>query len=59
MCEFISKNKKDIERKLIEKQETIGMDEDSDVDKLNQLIPPYKKNNAEITCHTAISLLNR
>ena len=30
-----------------------------DLENLNELSPSYKKGNSEITCHTAINLINR
>lgn len=51
---------KDIEKQFL--QQTVGesdYDTVNDIKELNELIPPYKKGNAEITCHTAINIVNR
>ena len=51
---------KDIEEQFLQ-QNNIEYDCDSvnDIERLNKLIPPYRKGSAEITCHTAINIVNR
>ena len=53
---------KDIELKLAKKNEDDdddGMSSLDDIRSLNGIIKPYRKGNSEITCHTAINLVNR
>ena len=52
---------KDIEEKFKNSEDTdeSGPLTENDIKVLNKEIPPYKKGNAEITCHTAINIVNR
>ena len=52
---------KDIEEKFKSSEDIddSGSLTENDIKILNKEIQPYKKGNAEITCHTAINIVNR